>query len=87
MGFPQPARATTRPESAAAWVPLLWPLGARLAGRGCECGDPDELRHQLGHVLKFAAEALDADEDGKTELSGEDRALLERVRDVMIGLL
>jgi hypothetical protein len=62
-------------------------LGARLASEECDCEELDELRHELGHVLRMVAETLDAVDDGKIELSQADRALLERVRDVVVGLL
>ncbi len=70
-------------------IAALGPLGERLAAQDCECGseDREEPRHALGHVLKLAAETLDAMEEGRLTLPPEEVRLLERIRDQVIDLL
>ena len=84
---PRPTEQTTTGPSTAEWIRALGPLGTRLVAEGCECEDREEPGHALSHVLRMVAETLDAAEDGMIELSQADRALLRRVRDVLVGLL
>ena len=64
--------------STAEWIRALEPLGAQLTVEKCDCEETDELHHRLGHVLRMAAQMLDAADDGKIELSATDRRLMER---------
>jgi hypothetical protein len=54
---------------------------------GCVCGDTEEPRHRLGHVLKFVAETLDGVERGRITMPDDAKALFNRVRDVLVRLL
>lgn len=76
-----------RPRSDAAWIRTLEPLGERLAAEECVCGDTEEPRHRLGHVMKFVAETLDGVERGKIKVPDDAKALFTRVRDILVRLL
>jgi hypothetical protein len=76
-----------RPTSDAEWIRTLEPLGERLAAEECVCGETEEPRHRLGHVLKMVAETLDSVERGKITLSDDAKALFTRVRDVLCMIL
>ena len=75
------------PPSTAEWIRTLEPLGERLVAEGCVCGDTEEPRHRLGHVLKFVAETLDGVERGRITMPDDAKALFNRVRDVLVRLL
>ncbi|HXY27132.1 MAG TPA: HTH domain-containing protein [Acidimicrobiales bacterium] len=85
---PREPRPKALHPTAAELIAVLGPLGERLAAQDCECGPQhlEEPRHALGHVLKFAAETLDAVEEGKLDLPPEDVRLLEGLRDRIVAL-
>jgi hypothetical protein len=83
----EPPPPPARPTSTAEWIRTLEPLGERLATEGCVCGDTDEPRHRLGHVLKFVAETLDGIERGRITLPDGAKAIFTLVRDVLVRLL
>jgi hypothetical protein len=61
----------------------------RTTFRSCFGGGPgDEPHHAQGHVLRFAAEAVDLVEEGSLdEVAPEDVVALMRIRDLLIKLL
>jgi hypothetical protein len=83
----QPPPPPARPPSNAEWIRTLEPLGERLAAEECVCGDTEEPRHRLGHVLKMVAEALDGIERGRITVPDDAKAVFSRVRDVLVRLL
>jgi hypothetical protein len=64
-------------------------FGCSLAVVDCDCeGSRGEPRHEFGHVLKFAAEALDLIDEGELpEATPEDLARLKRLRDFLVTVL
>ena len=71
----------------AKWIRTLEPLGERLAAQECDCGESEEPRHRLGHVLKFVATTLEQVEEGRITMEDDDRAVFTRARDVLGRIL